>query len=222
MIGQQFLVLNAIARYMHLKFFIQYSFLSACFIFPSFFLVVESFADQDDPDLDFLFSLLLKAENQEQGNLITNEIWKRWLLVDNSEVSDLLSAGINAMSQNKLVVALSLFDKVAEKSPRLAEGWNKRATVYYLLGMNSNSIKDIQKTLQLEPRHFGAMAGLAWISLEQGNYETAEAVLKKTLSINPFLIDVQRQLGMLQERKEKQSIRFRLKARGKDDGVDTL
>ena len=168
------------------KLSIRYAFLSACLIFLSLFPAVESLSDQDGTDLDFLFSALLKAENQEQGDLITNEIWKRWLSVDNSEIRKLLSVGISAMNQNNLFVALNLFDKVVEKEPKFSEGWNKRATVYYLLGDYSNSIKDIQKTLQLEPRHFGAMAGLAGILLAQGDHETAEAVLKKTLSINPF------------------------------------
>ena len=202
------------------KLSIRYAFLTACLIFSSLFPAVESLSDQDDTDLDFLFSALLKAENQEQGDLITNEIWKRWLSVDNSEISKLLSAGISAMNQNNLFVALNLFDKVVEKEPKFSEGWNKRATVYYLLGDYSNSIKDIQKTLQLEPRHFGAMAGLAGIFLAQGDHETAEAVLKKTLSINPFLIDIQRQLTILNNWKEKQSIRFRLKTRQNYERVD--
>ena len=190
------------------KLSIRYAFLSACLIFLSLFPAVESLSDQDDTDLDFLFSALLKAENQEQGDLITNEIWKRWLSVDNSEISKLLSVGISAMNQNNLFVALNLFDKVVEKEPKFSEGWNKRATVYYLLGDYSNSIKDIQKTLQLEPRHFGAMAGLAGILLAQGDHETAEAVLKKTLSINPFLIDIQRQLTILKNWKEKKASDF--------------
>ena len=201
------------------KLSIRYAFLSACLIFLSLFPAVESLSDQDDTDLDFLFSALLKAENQEQGDLITNEIWKRWLSVDNSEISKLLSVGISAMNQNNLFVALNLFDKVVEKEPKFSEGWNKRATVYYLLGDYSNSIKDIQKTLQLEPRHFGAMAGLAEILLAQGDHETAEAVLKKTLSINPFLIDIQRQLTILKN--WKKSIKFRLKTRQNYERVDT-
>ena len=214
------MTLNTIVGCMSQKLSIRYAFLSACLIFLSLFPAVESLSDQDDTDLDFLFSELLKAENQEQGDLITNEIWKRWLSVDNSEISKLLSVGISAMNQNNLFVALNLFDKVVEKDPKFSEGWNKRATVYYLLGDYSNSIKDIQKTLQLEPRHFGAMAGLAGILLAQGDHETAEAVLKKTLSINPFLIDIQRQLTILKNWKEKQSIRFRLKTRQNYERVD--
>ena len=214
------MTLNTIVGCMSQKLSIRYAFLSACLIFLSLFPAVESLSDQDDTDLDFLFSELLKAENQEQGDLITNEIWKRWLSVDNSEISKLLSVGVSAMNQNNLFVALNLFDNLVEKEPKFSEGWNKRATVYYLLGDYSNSIKDIQKTLQLEPRHFGAMAGLAGILLAQGDHETAEAVLKKTLSINPFLIDIQRQLTILKNWKEKQSIRFRLKTRQNYERVD--
>ena len=213
------MTLNTIVGCMSQKLSIRYAFLSACLIFLFLFPAVESLSDQDDTDLDFLFSALLKAENQEQGDLITNEIWKRWLSVDNSEISKLLSVGISAMNQNNLFVALNLFDKVVEKEPKFSEGWNKRATVYYLLGDYSNSIKDIQKTLQLEPRHFGAMAGLAEILLAQGDHETAEAVLKKTLSINPFLIDIQRQLTILKN--WKKSIKFRLKTRQNYERVDT-
>ena len=213
------MTLNTIVGCMSQKLSIRYAFLTVCLIFSSLFPAVESLSDQDDTDLDFLFSALLKAENQEQGDLITNEIWKRWLSVDNSEISKLLSVGISAMNQNNLFVALNLFDKVVEKEPKFSEGWNKRATVYYLLGDYSNSIKDIQKTLQLEPRHFGAMAGLAGIFLAQGDHETAEAVLKKTLSINPFLIDIQRQLTILKN--WKKSIKFRLKTRQNYERVDT-
>ena len=66
------------------------------------------------------------------------------------------------------------------------------------------------------------MAGLAWIALEQGDYEIAEAGLEKTLSINPFLIDVQRQFTVLKNRKGKQSIKFQLNTRAKCERVELL
>ena len=192
------------------------SFFTTCLVLCSFFWVFQSLADQNDPDLDSLFTALLKTEDREQGNIITDEIWKRWLLVDDSEIRNLLSIGISAMNQNNLIVALNLFDKVVDKEPSFSEGWNKRATAYYLLGDYRNSIADIQQTLQLESRHFGAMAGLAWILLEQGNYEMAELVMKKTLAVNPFLIDVQRELRILKNWKDKKSIKFRLNLKESD------
>ena len=78
-----------------------------------FFWVTESLADQNNPDLDFLFAELSRIERP--GILFLDEIWKRWVLVDDPEVSNLLLTGIRAMCQNKLIVALSLFDTIVRK-----------------------------------------------------------------------------------------------------------
>ena len=104
------------------------------------------------------------------------------------------------MNAHDLALALTLFDQVIEKAPEFAEGWNKRATVYYLMGEYNHSVRDIRQTLLLEPRHFGAMAGFAWILLRQRDFEMAEHVLRKALSVNPFLVDVRRQLRTLMNR----------------------
>ena len=104
------------------------------------------------------------------------------------------------MSTHDLELARDSFDQVIEKAPEFAEGWNKRATVYYLMGEYNHSIRDIRQTLLLEPRHFGAMAGFAWILLYQRDFEMAEYALRKALSVNPFLIDLRRQLQGLMNR----------------------
>jgi tetratricopeptide (TPR) repeat protein len=160
----------------------------------------STWADQNDPELDRLFSALLGTDDRAQGFLITEEIWQRWLQVDNPAIKDLLASGIAAMSTHDLELARDSFDQVIEKVPEFAEGWNKRATAYYLMGEYSHSIRDIRQTLLLEPRHFGAMAGLAWILLHQRDFEMAEHVLRKALSVNPFLVDVRRQLRALMNR----------------------
>ena len=157
-------------------------------------------ADQNDPELDRLFSALLGTDDLAQGSRITEEIWQRWRQVDDLEIKDLLASGISAMSAHDLELALDSFDQVIEKAPEFAEGWNKRATVYYLMGEYNHSIRDIRQTLLLEPRHFGAMAGFAWILLYQRDFEMAEYVLRKALSVNPFLVDVRRQLKVLMDR----------------------
>ena len=154
-------------------------------------------ADQNDPELDRLFSALLGADDFAQGSRITEEIWQRWRQVDNTVIGDLLASGITAMNAHDLGLALDSFDQVIQKAPEFAEGWNKRATVYYLMGEYNHSIRDIRQTLLLEPRHFGAMAGFAWILLYQRDFEMAEHVLRRALSVNPFLVDVRRQLQTL-------------------------
>ena len=157
-------------------------------------------ADQNDPELDRLFSALLETDDLAQGSRITEEIWQRWRQVDDLAIKDLLTSGISAMSAGDLELALDSFDQVIEKAPEFAEGWNKRATVYYLMGEYSHSIQDIRQTLLLEPRHFGAMAGFAWILLHQRDFEMAEHVMRRALSVNPFLVDVRRQLRALMDR----------------------
>ena len=160
----------------------------------------STWADQNDPELDRLFSALLGADDLPEGSRITEEIWQRWRQVDDPAIRELLASGIAAMNAHDLELALDSFDQVIEKAPELAEGWNKRATVYYLMGEYNHSVRDIRQTLLLEPRHFGAMAGFAWILLRQRDFEMAEHVLRKALSVNPFLVDVRRQLRTLMNR----------------------
>ena len=154
-------------------------------------------ANQNDPELDRLFSALLGTDDLAQGSRITEEIWQRWRQVDDLAIKNLLASGISAMSAHDLEMALDSFDQVIEKAPEFAEGWNKRATVYYLMGKYNHSIQDIRQTLLLEPRHFGAMTGFAWILLHERDFEMAERVLRRALSVNPFLVDVRRHLQTL-------------------------
>ena len=160
----------------------------------------QPWADQNDPQLDRLFSALLGADDLAHGSRITGEIWQRWRQVDDPAIEDLLASGIAAMNAHDLGLALDSFHQVIEKAPEFAEGWNKRATVYYLIGDYNHSIRDIRQTLLLEPRHFGAMAGFAWILLNQRDFGMAEHVLRKALSVNPFLVDVRRQLRWITDR----------------------
>ena len=160
----------------------------------------QPWADQNDPQLDRLFSALLGADDLAHGSRITEEIWQRWRQVDDPAIEDLLASGIAAMNAHDLGLALNSFHQVIEKAPEFAEGWNKRATVYYLIGDYNRSIQDIRQTLLLEPRHFGAMAGFAWILLNQRDFGMAEHVLRKALSVNPFLVDVRRQLRWITDR----------------------
>ena len=89
------------------------------------------------------------------------------------------------MDVGELDNAIELFSKVIEQSPEFAEGWNKRATVYFLKGELNKSISDIEKTLNLEPRHFGALDGLAEIYLMQDDLVGAAVIYRRILEIIP-------------------------------------
>jgi tetratricopeptide (TPR) repeat protein len=139
-------------------------------------------ADQDDPRLEALFARLKSASNAPAAQEVEASIWHIWLQSDDNVIGLLMGQGINAMSRNDMRAALGKFDQIVKIAPNFAEGWNKRATVHYLLGNYPESLHDIEKTLNLEPRHFGALSGRGLVLLEldqlKGALESFESALK--------------------------------------------
>tara|TARA_B100002003_G_scaffold177671_1_gene165538 strand:+ start:105 stop:689 length:585 start_codon:yes stop_codon:yes gene_type:complete len=156
-------------------------------------------ADQNDPALDGLFERLTITTNDEEASNITREIWQRWTANDDPEVSQLMQTGIRALNYSTYRRALQSFDRVIEMAPEFAEGWNKRATLYYHIKEYRRSIDDIKETLRLEPRHFGAWSGLGLVSIAQENYSGALAAFKKALSINPHIANIRRYVQKLED-----------------------
>ena len=165
-------------------------------------------ADQNDPALDGLFERLAITTSDEEASNITREIWQRWTANDDPAVSQLMQTGIRALNYSTYRKALQSFDRVIEMAPEFAEGWNKRATLYYHIKEYRRSIDDIKKTLRLEPRHFGAWSGLGLVSIAQENYSGALAAFKKALSINPHISNIRRYVQKLedwQQRKDEEN-----------------
>ena len=165
-------------------------------------------ADQNDPALDDLFEQLAVTTSDEEASNITREIWQRWTANDDPDVSQLMQIGIHALNYSTYRKALQSFDRVIEIAPEFAEGWNKRATLYYHIKEYRRSIDDIKKTLRLEPRHFGAWSGLGLVSIAQENYAGALAAFKKALSINPHISNIRRYVQKLedwQQRKDEEN-----------------
>ena len=165
-------------------------------------------ADQNDPALDGLFERLAITTSDEEASNITHEIWQRWTANDDPNVSQLMQIGIRALNYSTYRKALQSFDRVIEMAPEFAEGWNKRATLYYHIKEYRRSIDDIKKTLRLEPRHFGAWSGLGLVSIAQENYSGALAAFKKALSINPHISNIRRYVQKLedwQQRKDEEN-----------------
>ena len=156
-------------------------------------------ADQNDPALDRLFERLAITTSEEEASNITREIWQRWTANDDPEVSQLMQTGVRALNYSTYRRALQSFDRVIEMAPEFAEGWNKRATLYYHIKEYRRSIDDIKETLRLEPRHFGAWSGLGLVSIAQENYSGALAAFKKALSINPHIANIRRYVQKLED-----------------------
>lgn len=142
-------------------------------------------ADQTDGRLDELFVKLRATGDPLQLAVVEREIWAIWSESGRDEVDEALVQGAQAMSRGNFARAIELFGHVIELAPDFAEGWNKRATAYYLADDLDASVRDIQKTLALEPRHFGALSGLGLIFIQQGDLSGALMAFEQVLRVHP-------------------------------------
>lgn len=156
-------------------------------------------ADQRDPALAPLFERL-KAADAVEGPLIEDQIWAIWFRHPDRVVASLLDEGVVLMSRRRWAEALDRFDQIVRLAPDFAEGWNKRATAHYLLGDLERSVLDIQRTLALEPRHFGALAGLGQVYLRLDRPAASLQALEAALRINPTMAGVRRLVEELHAR----------------------
>ncbi len=143
--------------------------------------------DQTDDRLNALFDRLQVTSSETEAAAITNLVWAIWHESNNETVNAFMSKGVEEMSSRNFEAAVSSFNKVIEVDPDFAEGWNKRATVYYLIDEYQASISDIKRTLALEPRHFGALSGLGLIHLALGDGWKALKAFEAALKVNPHL-----------------------------------
>ena len=153
-----------------------------------FFVCLSTFqllADQNDKRLNYLFNKLVVAENEQEINKITNQIWKIWHEIDDPKMTRAFETGIQMMNLGYFKRSIEYFDKVINKNPNFAEAWNKRATAHFMMGNFDLSMQDISKTLQLEPRHFGALDGMSLIFIHTNQFEKAIEVYDKMLEIFP-------------------------------------
>ena len=140
-----------------------------------------------DARLRELFARLARAASEREASEVEREIWAAWLAIDDEAAAPWVRRGLAAMETRDFATALDAFDRVVELAPDYAEGWNKRATLHWLRGAYDQSLADIDRTLALEPRHFGALSGLAMIREAQGRPFEALEALEKLLHIHPRL-----------------------------------
>ena len=156
--------------------------------------------------LDELFAELPENAGSPTGRALEIKILER-LHESGSDTVDLLLAwAMKFMEEKKYPRALDVLDQVVLLKPDFAEGWNKRATVYYLIDDYGSSLADIRRTLALEPRHFGALSGLGFILDETGQKEQAIAVFRKALAINPQLDKIKEAVERLEKETAGNSI----------------
>lgn len=159
-------------------------------------------ADQEDPRLDGLFEELREANDPINARGTENAIWQLWIETDDPGAAKAMAAGIAALDARDFEGALAIYDGLVAQAPDYAEAWNKRATTHYLLGNYERSLADIERTLALEPRHFGALAGRGMVQLERGDPLAAIEAFEAALEINPNLVGVRHNLQVLKSRQQ--------------------
>jgi tetratricopeptide (TPR) repeat protein len=165
-------------------------------------LVATAHADQRDPRLDALFDRLRTASDVAAAETVEAQIWEVWSEAPDPGSAALLAAGTAAMGQRAWPRALQLFDVLVAGQPEFAEAWNKRATLLYLMGEHARSVADIQKTLALEPRHFGALSGLGLIFMATGDPDAALRSFEAVLAIYPLSRSARQQVETLRQQVE--------------------
>jgi tetratricopeptide (TPR) repeat protein len=173
-----------------------------CFVFG----LQNACADQEDPRLDELFRALKNTQDAGEAAVIEAQIWDIWIAHDNPEYFELMVSGIRHMNTNSLSLALQDFNRLIEIAPNYAEAWNKRATIYYLLQDYAASARDIDKTLELEPFHFGALSGLGLVRLGERRYLEARSAFQTVLEIYPAMTGVKYNLQELDNYLQNNSI----------------
>ena len=163
-------------------------------------------ANEQQKQLEKLFNDL-KINNFSLANSVEQKIWKIWSTHPNSkDLTMMLNIGSDYVNNQKFDKAVEIFSDVIDLDPSWAEAWNKRATVYYMVGEFEKSQADINKVLELESRHFGALAGQGLVNIELENYEKAIKSYQQAQEIYPSMQSPKIMIEKIKKLIKKQSV----------------
>ena len=167
-------------------------------------------AEERENELNNLFKQLKNSETTKAIG-IENKIWKIWSTHPSKDrkgyrLTELLDQGSLLIDRRQLKKAYEIFTQIIAADPKWSEAWNKRATALYLMKRYQSSLDDINITLTLEPRHFGALSGQALNYIELNQYEKAIKSYKDAQKIYPIIDDDKKMIPQLQELIKDQAI----------------
>jgi tetratricopeptide (TPR) repeat protein len=145
---------------------------------------------------------LVQALRDDDGRVrvaAQNVMWTIWLRSGDDQIDTLMAEGIGLMEAEQYPEAVEVFDQIIARAPKFAEGYNKRATVYYLMLEFEKSIADIHQTLELNPVHFGALSGMGLCYL--GLVEPRQALewFERAVAVNPNMDTIQSYIQQIRE-----------------------
>ena len=149
--------------------------------------------------LDELFGQLKRERNEKAAERIASRIGEEWSHSGSASIDLMMTWSQTALDGKKFDVALDFLDQVVTMEPTYAEGWNRRATVHFMMQNYAKSMADISHTLELEPRHFGALSGMGQIMKNTGRNELALEAWQRVLDIYPMMRSAQNEVATLSE-----------------------
>jgi Tfp pilus assembly protein PilF len=149
--------------------------------------------------LDALFNRLQTTRSAEEAQIIEVTIRHVWAQSGRDNVNTMMAHAVERVHAGDYSAARIMLDRIVQQAPEYAEGWNLRATVHYMEDEYGEALGDIERVLALEPRHFGALAGLGRIFLELEDKKAALKAFQAALAVNPHLSDVREEMVDIQE-----------------------
>ena len=152
------------------------------------FLFPTSYINSSPKNLQVedLLDKLQKAETIIEAEIIRKKIWNKWIYQVPKNLQKNLNYALDEFYSGRLASAEKAFTDLIIKDPNYTEGWNKRATIRYMLNDLDGSLKDIKTVLELQPRHFGAISGSGMIFFKKKKYQTALRFYKILNTIDPM------------------------------------
>ena len=141
----------------------------------------------------------LSDRDEVVRTLAEHSVWQVWGRSGDAEADGLLQVGIEEMNRGDGPAAVETFTKAIQRKPDFAEAWNKRATVYFLMGEHEKSLKDCDEVMKRNPAHFGALAGYGQIYLQLDQPERALTYFRRALRVNPNMRGVQQVIPQLEQ-----------------------
>ena len=182
------------------------SYLSKHWLFLALCLPFVASGDQSDQRLDALFEIL--KSSQDEAVLLETEsaIWDIWYDSGSADVDELMLQASELERAGELAAAEEIYSEIITVLPEFSEGWNRRATVRFYQRDFEGSLADIEQTLRLEPRHFGAIWGLGMILGSQRDFQRAILAFERLLEIKPNAQDAPRRIELLKQELARESV----------------
>jgi tetratricopeptide (TPR) repeat protein len=149
-------------------------------------------------DLPALFRQLRDSDDLVRA-LTENSIWQTWSRSGDAKVDALFKVGVEQMNQGRTEAAIDTFTEIIMRKPDFAEGWNKRATIYFLVGDYDKSLADCDEVIKRNPQHWGALAGYGQIYVQLDRPEEALTYFQRALAVNPNLQNVENMIQQLKQ-----------------------